>query len=290
MSNATKKKERTELIIGLCAICTAIALLYLMVLGIGRFVAQLEFPASAPTTSTTQTLPPSPSPTLIPNPYDARDFGYENGFVTCLSGDYLLGVDVSEYQGNIDWKKVAAQNIRFAMIRIGGRGWGQAGNLFEDDRWIENIRGAQEAGLLVGIYFFSQAISPEEAREEARFVLKMLDGRPLDMPVAFDWEFVPADDARTATVTSAMLNDCAVAFCQEIRTGGYEPMVYFNLDFSRRMLDLPMLQQQGYPFWLAMYSSAMTFPHRVNMWQYTAGATVNGINGVVDMDLYFIYD
>jgi GH25 family lysozyme M1 (1,4-beta-N-acetylmuramidase) len=130
----------------------------------------------------------------------------------------------------------------------------------------------------------------EEAREEARFVLDKLDGQPLEMPIVFDWEFAPTNDARTANVTPEMLNSCAIAFCEEIKAAGYQPMVYFNIDLAWRMLDLPLLQRQGYPFWLAMYSNTMTYPYRVNMWQYTSGATVLGIDALVDMNLYFVYE
>ena len=91
-------------------------------------------------------------------------------------------------------------------------------------------------------------------------------------------------------MTPDMLNHCAVAFCEEIRKAGYTPMVYFNQELGYHMLDLSLLHQQEYPFWLAMYTSALTFPHRVAMWQYTSGGTVAGITGPVDLNLYFLYD
>lgn len=292
MPKSTRNKEKTELIVGLCAIALAVVLLVALVIGMGRLSAQLDFsqPTHKDPTQHTTTAPRPVRPTLIPNPYDERDFAYENGFLTCLSGESWLGVDVSEYQGNIDWETVASQNIRFAMIRLGARGWGKTGEIFADSRWERNLFGARDAGLQVGVYFYSQAISEEEAREEARFVLEKLGGQKLDMPIAFDWEVGPSDTARTRDMTAEMLNRCAVAFCEEIRAAGYEPMVYFNLDVSRRLLDLPMLQAQGYPFWLAMYSNAMTYPYRVDMWQYTSGGTVSGIPAQVDVNLYFIYE
>ena len=292
MSNTTKDKEKAELIVGLCTIGVAVVLLVTLILGMGHITALLEFPAPSQASPTlpTSTTPTPPKPSLLPNPYTSRDFAYENGYLTCISGESWLGVDVSEYQGNIDWKKVASQNIRFTMIRIGARAWGQKGQVFADARWAENLSGAKAAGLMTGVYFFSQAISVEEAQEEARFVLEKLNGQSLDLPIVFDWEFAPDDDARTANMTPEMLNRCVIAFCEEVRAAGYQPMVYFNRDIAWRMLDLPLLQAQGYPFWLAMYSDTMTYPHRVNMWQYTSGGTVLGIDGFVDIDLMFIYE
>ena len=292
MPKVTSSKEKTELIVGICTIVAAVVLLVVLIVGMRSITAQMEFskPSHQGPSLQTPTTAPSPTPALIPNPYNARDFAYENGYLTCLSGESWLGVDVSEYQGNINWEKVASQNIRFAMVRMGARAWGKKGEILTDSRWQENLSGAKAAGLKTGVYFFSQAISVEEAKEEARFVLDKLDGQALEMPIVFDWEFAPANDARTANVTPEMLNSCAIAFCEEIKAAGYQPMVYFNIDLAWRMLDLPLLQRQGYPFWLAMYSNTMTYPYRVNMWQYTSGATVLGIDALVDMNLYFVYE
>ena len=293
MAQTTKNREKTELIVGLCTIGFALILLVALFIGMGRIshrLEQLPTLSEPPAGSSTSTVPPATDPALIPNPYDARDFAYKNGYLTCLSGESWLGVDVSEYQGVIDWATVASQHVRFAMIRMGARAWGETGQILTDARWEENLSGAKAAGLLTGVYFFSQAISVEEAKEEARFVLDQLNGQPLDMPIVFDWEFAPEEGARTENVSPQLLNSCAIAFCEEVKSAGYQPMVYFNPDLARRMLDLPLLQEQGYPFWLAMYSNTMTYPHRVEMWQYTCGGTVLGIDALVDINLLFIYD
>ena len=292
MAKSAPTKEKTELIIGLCTIAAAVVLLVILIVGMSRMSFQLEFPTPSykdPVTQTITTAGPT-APALIPNPYTARDFAYENGYLTCLSGESWLGVDVSEYQGVINWEKVASQNIRFAMIRVGARAWGKKGEILTDSRWQENLTGAKAAGLKVGVYFFSQAISVEEAKEEARFVIEQLGGQALDMPIVFDWEFAPSEDARTAGISAELLNSCAIAFCEEVKEAGYQPMVYFNPDLATRLLDLPLLQEQEYPFWLAMYTSTMTYPYRVDMWQYTGGGTVLGINTLVDIDLYFVYE
>lgn len=292
MAKTTKNRDRVELIAGWITIGVAAVMLVLLVLGMRRCATELSFPEPTQPSATVQGFPSqtAPKPALIPNPYTARDFAYENGYLTCLTGESLLGVDVSVHQGQIDWKKVAEQGVRFAMVRVGARAWGQAGEIFADARWEENLRGAKENGLMTGVYFFSQAISEEEAVEEARFLLQQLDGMELDLPVVFDWEFAPSAEGRTANMTAKMLNLCAVAFCEEIKAAGYTPMVYFNLDLSRRMLDLPLLQNNGYPFWLAHYSDIMTYPYRIQMWQYTSTGVVPGIEGSVDLNLLFLYE
>lgn len=289
MSGKTRSRERIELIVGVATMAVALILIAVTVIGLSRL--SVPAPTTQPTgTQSMQGGPTEPTrPPLVPNPYKAGDFAYDNGYLTCISGESILGVDVSEYQGAIDWETVAKSGVGVAMVRLGARAWGSKGELLTDSRGLENLQGAMQAGLKTGVYFFSQAITPEEAREEARFVLEMLDGQPLQMPVVFDWEFAPDADARTANMTPEMLNVCTIAFCEEIRAAGYRPMVYFNPNMASRMLDLQLLQEQGYEFWLAWYTQSMTYPYRVDMWQYTSGGTVNGIPGRVDLNLYFVY-
>lgn len=226
--------------------------------------------------------------TLIPNPFRASDFSYdENGFLTCSAGKYIHGIDVSVHQGRIRWQEVAQADIRFAMIRLGHRSVGQ-GIVRADKRWEENYAGARAAGLQVGAYFYSQAVSVEEAVQEAQFVLQVLDGRALDLPVVFDWE-IYSETGRTAQVDAATVTACARAFCQIIEQGGYQPMVYFNNDIGIRLLDLEQMQAAGYPFWYARYYHDMQWPYRVDMWQYCESGTVPGIDEPVDLDLLFDY-
>lgn len=225
---------------------------------------------------------------LQPNPFSAEDFTYQDGYMTCLAGESWLGIDVSHHQGDIRWDEVADAGIRFAMIRLGHRAVSD-GVVREDRYWQENISGARDAGLLVGVYFYSQAVSVEEAKEEAAFVLDALDGLPLDFPVVFDWE-IYSDTSRNAHVDAATLNDCAIAFCEAISDAGYEPMVYFNLDLANRLWDLERMQQQGYTMWLALYRNQMNWEYRPDMWQYTETGSVPGIDTPVDLNLYFIYE
>ena len=220
------------------------------------------------------------------NPYGEEDFGYDGDYLTCLAGESILGVDVSQFQGQIDWQKVASAGVKFAMIRVGGRGYGAAGGLYGDDLARANYEGARAAGLKVGVYFFSQAVNREEAREEADFVLEKIAGWQLDMPVVFDWEYM-GETARTANVDKRTLTDCALAFCQGVESSGREAMCYFNPDHAENYLYLEELTD--YRFWLAMYTDRMTYPYQIDMWQYTREGTVPGITGLVDINLYFPY-
>lgn len=233
-------------------------------------------------------LHPGPSTKLEPNPFSEDDFTYQDGYMTCLAGESWLGVDVSHHQGKIQWDAVADAGIRFAMIRVGNRTV-KDGIIQTDRYWEENIAGARDAGLLVGVYFYSQAITVEEAREEAMFVLDLLDGIQLDFPVVFDWEHY-SKTGRNVKVDAKTANECAIAFCEEISKAGYDPMIYFNLDLANRIWDLELLRQQGYPFWLALYRNQMNWEYRTEMWQYTESGSVPGIDVPVDLNLYFFYD
>lgn len=222
---------------------------------------------------------------LAPNPYAPSDFSTAGGYVTCTAGPTRQGIDVSEHQGAIDWEEVRAAGFDFAFIRIGYRGY-SVGEIFPDERARENLADAKAAGFDVGVYFYAQAISTEEALEEARWCLEFLDGEALDLPVVYDWEYV-SPSARTGGVNRETLTECVKTFCAEIERSGYESMVYFNNHVSRDLLDLEAIAE--YPFWLAQYRDQMDYPHRVDLWQYTEEGTVPGIEGDVDIDLMFIY-
>ena len=284
MALKRKKSGFPELMAGLITILLAILLTIGTMLALTRCAGgPTPPPASSPAPSTTA----APSPTLTANPYGPEDFALADGYLTCLADESWLGIDVSEHQGVIDWETVATTPVRFAMVRMAFRGWGSEGKIQADEYGMTNLIGARDAGLQVGVYFFSQAISVEEAIEEAHFLLALLDGRPLDLPVVFDWETVSSEDARTAKMDKTTLNACAQAFCREIEEAGYEAMVYFNLDLARRMLRLIDLQEAGYDFWLALYREDLRSAYRVRMWQYTDSGTVAGIKGKVDLNLYF---
>ena len=249
------------------------------------------FAETAPTEETIITEPTLPPP--AENPYDAMDFAIgEDGYLTCLSGESILGVDVSSYQGYIDWQQVADAGIEFAIIKCAGRGYGEAGRLYTDNYWRTNYEGAKNAGLAVGVYFFSQAITPEEAVEEAEYVLALLDGMPLEMPIVYDWEYIDPATAdgvpRTIAMSARDLTDCSKAFCDTIEAAGYDSMIYFNANQSHKKMYLEELTD--YPFWLASYTTELNYPYKIDMWQYTDSGSVPGISGSADLNLYLKYE
>lgn len=218
----------------------------------------------------------------LKNPYTSEDFAYVGNFLTCLKGESTAGIDVSSHQGEIDWQQVKAAGIDFAIIRLGYRGY-ESGLLHEDAYARQNLKEARAAGLRIGGYFFSQAISSEEAREEAELALEILDGMSLDLPLAFDWEYV-ADSARTGQTDRQTLTAAAEAFCERVKAAGYAPMLYFNRDLADSLLDVTAFE---YPYWLAMYSDIMDYPYRLKLWQYTDKGRVPGIEGDVDLNICF---
>lgn len=221
-------------------------------------------------------------PPLVDNPLKPSDFTYENGYLTCTAGESVLGIDVSEYQLDIDWDAVKNAGVEFVFIRVGWRGLTE-GALNPDKRAQEYYDGAKRAGLSVGAYFFSQAISMEEAAEEARFALSVMDGWDLDLPLVYDWEYA-GESARTAHVDRRTLTDCTRVFCRTVENAGYIPMIYFNSSQGMHLLHLEELTE--FPFWLAQYMDGMDFPYRVDFWQYTAEGTVPGIQVPVDVNLW----
>jgi len=199
-----------------------------------------------------------------------------------------IGIDVSSHQKEIDWEKVAASGVEFVMIRVGYRGYGAEGTLNLDPYFQQNILGASQAGLKIGVYFFSQAITAIEAAEEAQFVLNALGGFPLTYPVVYDWETVSADGARTKGLDNTILTDCAITFCESVALAGYEPMIYYNLPVGYNHYQLDRLT--AYDKWFAQYTSKnqpdMYYDYRI--WQYTDSGSVPGIEGKVDMNLAFL--
>lgn len=239
-----------------------------------------------PATEPSEAIEETTRETVPPNPYTPEDFTTDGEYVECITGQSRFGIDVSYWQGDIDWQQVKDAGVEFVMIRVGWRGSVQ-GVLDIDEYAQQNYEGAKAVGIDVGCYFFSQAISPEEAVEEAEYVLELIRDWELDMPVVYDWEYISAD-SRTGNVDARLLTDCTIAFCERIRQAGYTPMVYFNADQSHKQMFLEELTD--YPFWLAMYESEMDYPYKIQMWQYTDAGTVPGIAGNVDLNLYFTYE
>ena len=215
------------------------------------------------------------------NNYDTQQFvRSENGRMTYP--DATAGIDVSEFQGDIDWNAVKADGIEWASIRIGRRGYTEGG-IAPDAKYAVNAAGAQQAGMEYGVYFFSQSITVEEAREEAQYVLDTLSGAKLAGPVVYDWEDINKEEARTINVDTATLCAMANEFCSVISAAGYKTEVYFNTYTGYSRYDVSQLKTDA--FWLASYGDTPNFYYDFERWQYTHEGTVNGISTHVDMNL-----
>lgn len=297
METKTQKNFRPVILLSLVALLSVTLFAVLLVRSIPRILDQrtrleaptepashTDFPVSAEALA--ETVEETTEPTIPPeaNPYNKRDFQYNtNNYLLCTGQTSYPGVDVSAFQGQIDWEQVASSGIRFAVVRLGFRGWGQAGKLVEDEYAKANLENARKAGLQVGAYFFSQALTIEEVDEEIDFMLNILGEFVPDMPIVFDWE-IPVPEARTAKMDARTLTDLQRHFSDTMTEKGYSPMIYFNWNISRNLLYLHELED--YPFWLALYQDRMVYPYRVEMWQYTDRGRVPGIQGDVDINVY----
>ncbi len=204
---------------------------------------------------------------------------------------YRLGVDVSKYSMDVDWNAVKEAGYEFAIIRVGFRGYGSAGDLVEDPYAIANLKGALEAGLDVGVYFFSQAINEEEAVEEAAFTMKILEKaglgpEDLKMPVVYDPETITDDEARTDDISGEQFTANAVAYLKEIQANGYKGMIYSNMLWEAFQLDLNALSD--FPIWYADYEDQPQTPYAFEIWQYSESANVPGILNACDVNIQLL--
>ena len=206
-------------------------------------------------------------------------------------GAAVWGVDVSEFQGAIDWQQVKDAGAGFAILRLGWRG-STEGGLNLDTTFQQNYEGATAAGLPVGVYFFSQAVTEEEAREEAAFTLDALEGKTITYPVVFDWEppipseSLPAQDLRAYGMDGDQVSRFALAFCEKVAEAGYTPCVYTNKTMAYGFFDLELLGD--YPLWYAEYQPAPSLYYHFDLWQYTDSAAVPGIPGEADVNICFV--
>lgn len=283
------KKPAFWLAIGATVLILALVIWVCAALSSELFTIRKPDPTTEPTSMTKPvetTEPTLPAPEA--NPYEPVDFktNSETGEITLTSGNAIKGIDVSEWQGNIDWTQVKESGVEFVIIRVGGRGMTEGG-LYTDECAQAYYEGASAVGLKVGAYVFAQSVTVEEAIEEAEFILDQVKNWDIQMPLVFDWEYT-GEGVRTSNVDARTLTDMAKAFCDTIKAAGYEPMIYFGRSQSMNMLKLEELTD--YPFWLAMYSTVMDYPYKIDMWQYTETGSVPGISGNVDMNLLFTYE
>ena len=210
--------------------------------------------------------------------------GFKNYYIDGVKANET-GIDVSYHQGDIDWEAVKADGVDFAMLRLGYRGY-ESGQINVDERFHEYADGALGAGLDIGVYFYSQAVTAEEAVEEAEAVLNEIGDYEIMYPVVFDWEIVGEESARTNVVSADVLNECAAAFCNRIAKGGYIPMVYSVKRMALTKFDMSRLA--GFDFWLAEYRDIPEYPYLFTMWQYASDGHVNGIEGEVDLNMSLV--
>lgn len=211
----------------------------------------------------------------------------ENGrFQYVESGQVVshMGIDVSKYQGKINWQKVAADGVEFAFLRLGLRGY-ESGKLVEDETFAANIKGALDNGIKVGVYFFSQAITEEEAVEEANFVLERIAPYNIECPVVFDVEKVGEPTARMNQLTPQERTNVTIAFLDTIEAAGYKSMFYHNMETALLLLELERLKD--YDRWFAYYGEDLYYPYAYGVWQYSEKGRINGIGGNVDMNIAF---
>ena len=216
--------------------------------------------------------------------YDWQNLGRSNGrFTYSIDGQVLskFGIDVSENNGEIDWEAVAADGVEFAFIRVGYRG-NEEGGIHLDECFEDFLAGARAAGIPCGLYFFSQAITPEEAREEARFAIEQLKGSELEYPIAFDSETHPEEDLRNDNIPRGEMTSIAQAFCEEVIAAGYSPLIYGSSnDLARYVRD----DLKQYPIWYAEYGTIPTIDTGFTIWQCHSDSTIAGISTPVDTNI-----
>lgn len=217
---------------------------------------------------------------------DFRDGG--NGIITYEGGDSYVGINVNSKNGEIDWAQVAENGVDFAMIRVGYREKTD-GNIVLDSNFQANITGATEAGLPVGVYFYSKAISNDEADKEATFVLEQIRGYNVTYPIAFFWEYDTTDDgsvdqtSRTVQCNGEQVTGFIDTFCSKVKLAGFNASYYATKTMAYEKLDLSKLA--GYDLWYAEYKSKPSFYYNFGMWQYTKEGNVPGISGSVPITL-----
>ncbi len=201
------------------------------------------------------------------------------------------GIDVSYYNKTIDWEEVKESGVDFAIIRAGYRGYGAAGTLCTDVKFVENIEGALDAGIQVGVYYFTEAINKQEAIEEAEYCLDKIKDYDVTLPIVIDYEF-PTDSSgpigrmyKANLSKSAATNNC-IAFCETIKDAGYEPMIYANKSDLATLINGTKLSQ-SYKIWLANYTTKTTYSNPYEYWQYTSSGSVDGITGKVDCNFWY---
>ena len=225
------------------------------------------------------------------NSYKTENFYIEDGFMAYHDdeGNKIshLGVDLSYHQENVNWDELKASGVEFVMLRCGYRGYSEGG-LVKDEKFDEYAKACNEHDIALGVYFFTQAVSVEEAEREAEFTLELIKDYKISYPVAIDTEYVSDSDARTniEEIDEDLRSDMCIAFCEKIKAAGYYPMVYASENWIRRELNFEALQD--YDLWAPQYLEENDFMYDFTIWQYTEKGFIQGVDEQVDLDISMV--
>ena len=277
MSRRKRKRRRLRK-----SLYPAVFILVISCLLVG-LVSCLVKPEKVPLVIETTTVP-----TLPLHHYDFSHLSFDNGIAHYEDENYRsqFGIDVSEHNRTIDWNAMKSAGVQFAYIRTGYRGYTE-GILHEDAYYRTNMEGAKNSGISIGVYFFSQAVSVQEAVEEAEFVLALLNGYDITLPVVYDFEtYSPETGARTNNLSMSQRTDNAIAFMETIKNAGYEVMLYASAYTYQNLFNAYALTD--YPLWVAHYASLPDYPYAFTMWQYSETGNGNPTLAGIDLNIAFI--
>lgn len=225
------------------------------------------------------------------NNMDFKNLKEPNYMISYEDDNYqsILGLDISEFNGQTNFYKLKEQGIDYVMLRVGWRG-STEGKIYLDKHFEEYYKEAVDSGLKIGFYFFSQARNEEEAKEEALFVLDNIDGKQCDMFVAYDLETSIDRDGRSDNISASQRTKNAIAFSNAVKEKGYDPMIYTNLDWAYNYYDVDSFFDNNIPIWLAQYEGYPKVDFKYLMWQYTSSASINGtsLKGHTDINMMLL--
>lgn len=228
------------------------------------------------------------SPYITKNKYDLKGFSYEAPIMKYYENGKnisCMGVDISKENGDVNFDKLKKAGVQFVMIKVGARGYGN-GQIALDDHFAEYMKGATEAGLNIGVYFFSQAITKEEALEEANLVYENIKDYKITYPIAFDMEKITGDISRIDTLTKEEKSNIALVFLQALKDVGYKGIIYGNKEWLIQQINLSTVG--SFDIWLSQVGNAPDYPYKFSMWQYTQSGKIDGITGDANLDICFL--
>lgn len=230
------------------------------------------------------------SPYLTKNTYDFTRMEEKAGLKRYMENGRKIsyvGVDLSKQNGDVNFASMKAAGVDYVMIRLGGRGY-STGQITLDENFKKNMDGAVEAGLDIGVYFYSQAISQEEVVQEVEFIVQNLAPYKAQVkyPVAMDMEFVANDEARIDGLGREDKTELTSSFLEGLKGAGYVPMIYGDKEWLIKEIDLTRLQ--GYDVWLAQEEDLPDYPYQYTMWQYATDGVVNGVTGDANLNICFV--